>query len=251
MELRTSRNSWSALYKGGSLAAAAVVAFIPLQTAIFAVWPPPTTVQGWFNLFGQSALVGLLDMDLLLLVDYLLMCVVVLALYILLRRLAPVLMTVALAGQFLGAAAYFSSVTAFEMLALSRQYAAATDAAEQSSLVAAGQVLLATWQGTAFNLSYVLGGLVILAITGALQHSRLFGRTIVYTGWVMGLMMLVPPTVGPVGLYLSLGSLLPTILWLVLVSRCLFVVSREEATGALPKEPLWQKAKPFEDISPF
>ena len=251
MELRTRRNSWSALYKGGSLAAAAVVAFIPLQTVIYGVWPPPTTVQGWFSLFAQSALVGLLDMDLLLLVDYLLMCVVVLALYILLRRVAPVLMTVALAGQFLGAAAYFSSATAFEMLALSRQYAVATDPAEQSSLVAAGQVLLASWQGTAYNLSYVLGGGVVLAITGALQRSRLFGRTIVYTGWEMGAMMLVPPTVGAAGLYLSLGSLAPTILWLVLVSRCLFVVSREEATGAPPKEPLWQKAKPFEDISPF
>ena len=65
----------------------------------------------------------------------------------------------------------------------------------------------------------------------------------------MGLMMLVPPTAGTVGVYLSLASLLPTAVWLVLVARCLYVVSREEGSGGLPKEPLWQKAHPF-DLSP-
>lgn len=244
------RNPWSPLFKAGSLAAAAVVAFIPLQTVIYAVWPPPTTVVGWFDLFAKSAFIGLVDMDLVLLIDYLLMGVVVLALYMLLRRVAPVLMTAALALQFLGIAAYFSSTTAFEMLALSRQYAAVPGAGAQSSIVAAGQVLLVTWQGTAYNVSYVLGGLVVLAITGALHRSRLFGKTIVYIGWVMGAMMLVPPNIGPVGVYLSLASLLPTVAWLVLVSRCLFVVSREEGISGLPKEPLWQKARPFGDLSP-
>ena len=243
-------NPWSPLFKAGSLAAAAVVAFIPLQTVIFAVWPPPTTVTGWFDLYAQSAFIGLLDMDLLLLVDYLLMGVVVLALYMLLRRVAPVLMTGALALQFLGIAAYFSSTTAFEMLILSRQYTAAAGAAERESLIAAGQVLLATWQGTAYNVSYVLGGLVVLAITGALHRSRLFGKPIVYVGLVLGLLSLVPPTVGPIGMYLSLASLLPTVVWLVLVSRCLFVVSREEGVAGLPKEPLWQKARPLGGVSP-
>lgn len=248
--LNRHHNPWSPLFKAGSLAAATVVAFIPLQTVIYAAWPPPTTVAGWFDLFARSAFIGLLDMDLLLLVDYGLMGVVVLALYMLLRRIAPVLMTGALALQFLGTAAYFSSATAFEMLALSRQYAAATTAAEQQSLIAAGQVLLATWQGTAYNVSYVLGGLVVLAITGALQRSRLFGKPIIYVGWVMGAMMLVPPTVGTIGLYLSLASLVPTIIWLVLVARCLLVVSRAEGAGGLPREPLWQKAQPFGDLSP-
>lgn len=242
-------NPWSPLFKAGSLAALLIVAFIPVQILVYAAWPPPATVEGWFDLFARSAFIGLLDMDLLLLVDYLLMGVVVLALYMLLRRMAPVLMTGALALQFLGIAAYFSSATAFEMLALSRQYAAAT-AAEQESLRAVGQVLLATWQGTAFNVSYVLGGLVVLAITGALQRSRLFGKPILYVGWVMGAMMLVPPTVGKLGVYLSLASLLPTVVWLVLVARCLFVVGRADGTGGLPKEPLWQKAQPFGDLSP-
>lgn len=248
--LNRHHNPWSPLFKAGSLSAAAVIAFIPLQTVIYAVWPPPTTVTGWFDLFAQSALIGLLDMDLLLLVDYLLIGVVVLALYMLMRRVAPVWMTAALAGQFLGIAAYFSSTTAFEMLALSRQYTAAISATEKESLLAAGQVLLATWQGTAYNVSYVLGGLVVLAITGALYSSRLFGKPVVYIGLVMGLLMLVPPTIGPIGVYLSLASLLPTVAWLVLVSRCLFVVSRAEGVGGLPKEPLWQKARPLGDISP-
>jgi hypothetical protein len=160
-------------------------------------------------------------------------------------------MTLALSFQFLGLAAYFSSTTALEMLTLSRQYAAAATEAEQNSLVAAGQVLLATWQGTAFNVSYILGAVVILCITAALQRNYLFGKTIVYTGWIMGVMMLVPPTVGKLGVYLSLGSLIPTVIWLVLAAKYLFVISREEGLGALPKKRVPEKKRHHEDLSPY
>jgi hypothetical protein len=58
MDIHQPTNRWSALYKTGSLSAAAVLAFIPLQTVIYAAWPPPTTVTGWFELYRQSPLVG-------------------------------------------------------------------------------------------------------------------------------------------------------------------------------------------------
>jgi hypothetical protein len=53
-------------------------------------------------------------------------------------------MTIALALGLLGVAAYFASTAAFEILSLSNQYAAATTAAQKSTLLAAGQVLLVT-----------------------------------------------------------------------------------------------------------
>jgi hypothetical protein len=40
---------------------------------VFFLWPPLSSVIGWFTLFWDNALVGLLDMDLLVIVDYLLL----------------------------------------------------------------------------------------------------------------------------------------------------------------------------------
>ena len=38
----------------------------------------------------------------------------------------------------------------------------------------------------------------------------------------MGVLMLVPPTVGTIGLLLSLISLVPTLIWLIPIARKLF-----------------------------
>src|SRR4030042_3452154 len=73
---------WKGLYKTGGVAALAVLAFIPIQMVVFFVWSPPSTVLEWFVLFQDNALVGLLDMDLLLIVDYALMGMVFLALWV-------------------------------------------------------------------------------------------------------------------------------------------------------------------------
>ena len=64
---------WQTLHRVGGMAALAVLVLIPIQMVVFFVWPPPNSVIGWFALFQDNALVGLLDMDLLLIVDYLLL----------------------------------------------------------------------------------------------------------------------------------------------------------------------------------
>src|SRR5215207_1798565 len=65
--------AWQTLHRVGGTAALAVLVLIPIQMVVFFLWPPPNTVIGWFTLFQDNALVGLLDMDLLLIVDYLLL----------------------------------------------------------------------------------------------------------------------------------------------------------------------------------
>ena len=50
----------------------------------------------------------------------------ILALYIALRRTSRSAMLVALAANLLGLASYFASIAAFDMLSLSNQYAAAS-----------------------------------------------------------------------------------------------------------------------------
>src|SRR3712207_1578978 len=131
---------------------------IPLQIIVFIAWPPPLegSVTDWFRLFQDNWLLGLLSLDLLLLVDYVLLVPIVLALYVALRQISASLMAVATALYFVAIAAYFASNTAFEMLSLSDQYAAATTDAQRAMYRVAGQTMLATFEGTAFQVSYVL-----------------------------------------------------------------------------------------------
>lgn len=100
---------------------------------------------------------GLVDMDLLLTVDYVLMLAVFVAFWAALRRFNESFMTLALILQLVSIATYFASATAFQMLSLSNQYATATTDSERSIILAAGHTMLANWQGTAFNVSYILG----------------------------------------------------------------------------------------------
>lgn len=62
--------------------------FIPIQVVVFIVRPPPLegTVAGWFALFQDNRLAGLLDLDLLLITDNVFRGPIFLALYVLLRR---------------------------------------------------------------------------------------------------------------------------------------------------------------------
>jgi hypothetical protein len=87
-------------------AALAVLALIPIQMMVFFVWPPPSTLIGWFTLFQDKAFVGLLDMDLLLIVDYLLLIGVFSALWASLRRANESLMAIALILQLVATATW-------------------------------------------------------------------------------------------------------------------------------------------------
>jgi hypothetical protein len=175
-------------------------------------------VIGWFALFQDNALVGLLDMDLLLIVDYLLLIGVFSALWASLRRANESLMAIALILQLVATATYLASTVAFEMLTLSNQYATATTDVERSIFLAAGQTMLATWQGTAFDVSYVLSALAILTVSAVMLRSHLlFSKVTGYAGLSAGILALVPPTAGTIGVVFSLVSLVPMVIWLALI----------------------------------
>jgi Domain of unknown function (DUF4386) len=218
----TTESAWKPLYKVGAVAALIMVAFIPIQTIIFLVSPPPSTVIGWFTLFQHNRLLGLLDMDLLMIADYALLGLIMLTLYAALRRASPSFMAIALTSGLVGIAAYFASSTAFNMLSLSDQYAAATTDTQRSLFLAAGQATLAIWQGTAFDVGYVLEGVALLIIAVVMLRSTLFSKGTASVGFLTGVMMLVPPTVGTIGLLFSLGSLVPMAIWDILIARRLF-----------------------------
>jgi hypothetical protein len=199
------------------VAALAVVALIPIQGVVYAVNPPPSTVVDYFTLFDRSPLWGLLALDLLLMVDYVLLIVVYVGLYAALRRASPSLAALGATLALMAAAIYFASSVAFEMLALSTRYAAARTEAEQTMLLAAGETLLVTYTGTAYLVSYFLGAVAAILLSAAMVRTTLFPRWAAYAGLLMGVFSLVPSTAGSVGLVASFLSLLPTAVWLTLI----------------------------------
>jgi hypothetical protein len=216
------KNQWSSLFKVASFSAILVVAFIPIQMTVFMVNPPPTSIVGWFDLFNRNAIIGLIDMDLLLIIDQVLMGLIFLALYQVLKNSNRSSMLIALTLAMLGIAAYFASTVALEMLSLSRKYSVATTEADKSVLLSAGQVLIATWQGTAFDLGYIMEGIAMLMISIVMLSSGIFSKSTSYIGIMLGIMSLIPPTVPVIGMFFAIGSLIPLILWLILIARKLF-----------------------------
>jgi hypothetical protein len=221
-QIETTVSPWKPLYRVGGAAALTIVGIMVIQIIVFIASPPPSTVLGYFTLFHKNGLLGLLSFDLLYVVDNALVIPLYLALYAALRRASPSLMTIALAFGLVGIAAYFASNTAFEMLSLSSQYATATTTVQRVQILAAGQAMLATYQGTAFNVYYILGAIATLIISVVMLRSAIFGKITAYAGITAGALMLIPSTAGTIGLIFAFCSLVPTATWLILIARRLF-----------------------------
>jgi len=173
---KTTESTWKPLYRIGSAAALIIVGIMVIQIIVYIASPPPTTVLGYFTLFHRNGLLGLLSLDLLYLVDNALVVLLYLALYAALRRVSPSFMAIALALGLIGSAAYFASNTSFEMLSLSSQYAAATTDAQRSLFQASGQAMLAIYQGSSFDVYYILGAVATLIISVVMLRSNIFGK---------------------------------------------------------------------------
>ncbi|HEY3340606.1 MAG TPA: DUF4386 family protein [Anaerolineae bacterium] len=235
--------AWKPLYKVGGVAALIVAVFIPIQVILFMGWPPPSSVAGYFTLFQNNRLLGLIDLDLLMIIDELLMVPVLLALYIALRHASPSAILLATAFGLIAVVLYCVSREAtFTMPALSDHYAAATTEAQKSIYLATGQTMLAMFDGTAFDLYYILGAVSSLITSVVMLRNKLFGKATAYAGLVTSVLMLVPPTVGMVGLILSLLSLAPTMVWLILIGRRLLQSGQLESgsVSELKLEPARQ-----------
>jgi len=219
---KTTDTVWKALYKIGGAATVTMLALIPIQIFIFVAYPPPGTAIEYFALFQKNWFLGLLNLDLLYILNSVLLSIIYLALYLALKRISESLMAIALTLGLVGIAAYFPSNTAFEMLSLSNQYAAATTDAQRTIFLAAGQAMLAIYRGTAFNVYYVMNAIALLIISVVMLRSNIFSRVTAYVGLLAGVLMIVPSTAGTIGLIFALASLVPWALFSVLIARRLF-----------------------------
>jgi hypothetical protein len=191
-------SGWKSLYRVGGVAALiAGVLFrrnIAAEIGLFSKQPAPVTVSDWFALLQSNRLLGLAYLNVFDLVNYALVGLMFLALYAVLRRANKSYVAIAATLGCLGVAVYLASNTAFSMLALGDQYAAATTEAQRSTLLAAGQALLALNRFSSPGAHPGTGGyvsLLLIAVAGTITsavmlRSDVFNRATAYVGILAG-----------------------------------------------------------------
>jgi hypothetical protein len=242
----TSDSVWNGLYRVGG-AAALICAlmylitlgvYIPAQRAS----PPPGTVLEWFTLFQTNPITGLFFLGLADIVIMILWGPMSLALYAALRQSNKTWSMIATTFVFVGIAVYLATNTAFSMLSLSHQYAAATTEAEKSIVLAAGRAMLAVSEGTGGQyMGMPLAWLAGLILSVVMLRSKAFGKATAWVGILgLGLLLASIPfagytTAGPTTTVQSAiiavtyaGGGLLSLAWYVLVGLRLLKLGRLE-----------------------
>jgi hypothetical protein len=203
---------------------------------VFALYPFPDTVSGWFSLLQDNPLAGLVDLDLLLVVDNVLLVAIALAIYVALRRTNASLSTLAVGMWLVSLVLLIAANPSIQMLDLSERFSAATGDAERAAYLAAGQAQLATWEGTGFQVSYLIGALATIIIGWLMLHSSSFSRLTGYaflTGNLLSLGLYLPT----IGLAVSAFSGIVLWVWFGLVARDFIHLGRTAQARGRPILP--------------
>ncbi len=219
---------WKAYYRFLGFMAIVLFAIIPFQAAVYFIAPPPKTIVDFFKVYQRNWMLGLLDLDLSLTVDNLIFMLVYIGFYNLLKKYNKPLATVGLVAAIISIILYVVSREGlFSMMSLSGQYFAAASDAEKTAIATIGQAMLTIFNGTCFDVSYVLGGVAIIIFSIIMIKGDVFTKATGWTGFIMGVLMLVPPTAGQPGFILSFLSLLPLMVWLIMIALRFFKLGKK------------------------
>jgi hypothetical protein len=168
----------------------------------------------------------------MILIDEVLAIPLFLALYISLRHVHESLMLIATALSAASILCFLIATPALDMLYLSQQYASATSAVEREGLLAAGQAVLSSWQGTPFQVGNVVGSIGMVLIGWVMLRSQIFDKVAGYVGivaGVVGLGMYVPK----VGVLISILSVVGLQVWYVMIALVLFRLRNRTSPSAI------------------
>jgi len=235
-DTETAGSRWKSLYKVGGAAALLAAALLSIEVIIFIIWPQPGTVTGYFTLFQNNRLIGLLDLYLLEIIAYILFVPMFLAVYVALRGANESYMMLATILAITGIAIFLSTNNPFSMLSLSNQYAAATTDTQRNILLAAGQAILANTNQRAvegFNMGFLLLSVAGLIVSAVMLRSNVFSRVTAYVGVLTFALSLADyfriifvPSILLLLLVLAIASALLFVVWFVLIARRLLQLGR-------------------------
>ena len=219
---------WKSLYRIAGYSTIVMLIIIPIQIAVFSISPMPSSVEDWFALFHNNWFLGLVHQDMLYIINNILVAVLYLAFYFSLREKNESLMSIALLLGLLGISAYLASNKSFEMLKVSSLYYDAVTDGQKLMLLSAGQSLLSGWQGTSFNTYYVLNGIALIIISYVMLKNQIYSKKTAGFGLISGILMMIPSTAGTIGIVFSLASLIPWIIFSILIAKRFFQFGSEK-----------------------
>ena len=182
---RAPDSTYRSLYRIGGVAALIVAILTVIEVIVFTLYPQPSTVSGWFELFQVSPIIGLLDFWGLEVLMYAMYAIVFLALYVMLRNVNKSGMAIAFTLSLLGIAIFFATNNPFSMLSLSGKYVAATTDLQRSMVLGAGEAVLANTNQRivgGFNIGFFLVSIAGLIVSSVMLRATSFRRLTAYVG---------------------------------------------------------------------
>ena len=204
--------------KLGMISAILMVILIPIQIIFFVIWPHPTTIEGFFELFNNNWFLGLISFDLLYMVNNILLALLLISIFVALLETKKWYLYIGIFFSLFSITIYFSSNTAIEMLQASQSYFNTNDQSVKEMFLVVGETLYLTYKGTAYTVYYILNGISLILIFFAMFDSKKFRKITARFGLASGFLMLIPATAGIIGMTMSLVSLIPWSVFCILVA---------------------------------
>ena len=220
-------SDWKELYWLSGIGAIVSEVVLILGAVLFFIWPYAPgrlTTEEVFALLRNNPVGGAVSLDLLLLVGNVVALLLFLALFVSLRPVNPSYALVALGMGLIAVALIVPARPIVEMFNLSGKYAAA-DAAAKSNILAAGDAVLAMFDGTSWAANTILGGLSLLISSILMLRSERYNRLTGYVGIIVNIAVcsfFIPV----VGIYLLALAVPGYILWYALLAAAFFRAAR-------------------------
>ena len=211
---------WKELYKIGAISSFVIAILVIFAIIAYLIWPFTAGVvstEEIFILLQNDLLGGLMSLDLLLLVTELVNILMVLALYVSLKQVNE---SYALIAFILGLIAVILIIAVrplADLVYLSDQYVATTSEVVKNQYLAAGEALLAIFNGTAWMIFTVFLALSGLISSVLMLRSHIFKKSTAITGLIAsipGLVFFIPV----VGTLLLFVGTIGGIVWCFMVA---------------------------------
>lgn len=215
------------LYKISGIIAIINSIIIVLSVVLYMAFPQPETVLGWFEQFQRNRIVGMIQFDLLYLISNVIILPITLSLWLLLKKQNQWL---ALMGFVLGIIAIPTLIISrpiVEFAYLSDLYASAVTETVRNQYLAAGEVMLAKFNGIGYHTHLILGVIGYLMLSVIMIKSPYFKKSTAYMG-ILGNGFSLGLYIPKIGIGILLFSLIFMLLWMILLSIDFIRLSKQK-----------------------
>lgn len=214
MEMKIVKNEtqnprWKELYTIGAIAAmlSEVILLIGIVAVFFYPYAPGNqSTEHIFLLLQNDTFGGLLSLDFHLVLGNLFGIFLFLALYVSLKHVNESYALIALVLGLVAVVFIIPARPIVELFTLSDLYGNATTEIAKSQYLAAGEALLAQFDGTGWFINTLFGGLALLISASLMLRSSTFSKSTAYVGLITnaGVCLFFVPKIGLFFLFLSL-----------------------------------------------